>query len=209
MKILCYHRVTEDVDKSDPYSISRYDLEIKLSRYLHRGKTIGTCADVVNGRVDIGLSFDDGTNDFFTTAAPLLEQMGLSATVFVVTSNAGSFAAWIESSGQFLMDWREICDLHRRGFEIGSHSCYHRVLPALETGNIISEINSSFNKILRETECAPLGFAYPYGIFDDNVMDYVMSKYSYAVAGSDGIKHCSYAIQREVYKQDESTRSMR
>ena len=46
------------------------------------------------------LTFDDAYEDFVTTAWPLLERHGFSATMFVPTKNMGGVAAWDRGFGE-------------------------------------------------------------------------------------------------------------
>lgn len=66
------------------------------------------------------MAFDDATRSHLEVAAPLLKSRGFGATFFVT-------AAWMDDRENFL-NWEEIAQLHRMGFEIGNHSMHHVAL---------------------------------------------------------------------------------
>ena len=97
----------------------------------------------------VGLTFDGGTVDFATYAAPRLDAAGFTATVFVISAGrdwpggpaaAGAAAGGTAGTGSAgplegpaggprrpLLGARQIVDLHRRGYEIGcSGSSHHQ-----------------------------------------------------------------------------------
>src|SRR3712207_3534396 len=47
----------------------------------------------------VGLTFDDGYEDFLSTALPMLEKLGFSATVFVVAGMLGKRNTWENRGG--------------------------------------------------------------------------------------------------------------
>lgn len=63
------------------------------------------------------LTFDDASRTHLSYVAPLLKHYGFGATFFVT-------ATWMGDQARFL-NWAEIAELHRMGFEIGNHSWSH------------------------------------------------------------------------------------
>ena len=51
------------------------------------------------------LTFDDGYEDFFTLAYPILNRYGFSATVFLVTDLVGGKSNWEGEKGSSLLSW--------------------------------------------------------------------------------------------------------
>lgn len=88
-KILMYHRFSE---QAEPGCTSRASFEQQLD-YLQRNHTVTTLQDIVsaadNGkglpRNAVVLTIDDGYEDFYSVAFPLLKQFDLPATLFVTT----------------------------------------------------------------------------------------------------------------------------
>ena len=119
----------------------------------------------------IGLTFDDGYEDFLSTALPILNSLGFSATVFVVAGKLGGENDW-EHQGAArrklkLLDAEEICKVVGQGMEVGSHTVSHPRLSGLKTEAIDREIGGS-REIISDTIGSPVdGFCYPYGDLDN------------------------------------------
>lgn len=63
------------------------------------------------------LTFDDAVKSHRTFVGPLLREKRMGATFFVTQR-------WMQDTENF-MNWTEIAELHRMGFEIGNHSWTH------------------------------------------------------------------------------------
>jgi peptidoglycan/xylan/chitin deacetylase (PgdA/CDA1 family) len=63
------------------------------------------------------LTFDDAVKSHIEVVAPLLKDHGFGATFFVTH-------LWMDDTERF-MNWEDIAELHRMGFEIGNHSWTH------------------------------------------------------------------------------------
>ena len=80
------------------------------------GNTPANPQGPVGDRVVV-LTFDDAVKSHRTFVAPLLKELGFGATFFVTHR-------WMADSSNF-MNWEEIAEIHRWGFEIGNHSWTH------------------------------------------------------------------------------------
>ena len=63
------------------------------------------------------LTFDDAVKTHLTIVAPLLRQLEFRATFFITQK-------WMDDRAYFL-NWDEVGQIHRLGFEIGNHSWTH------------------------------------------------------------------------------------
>ena len=124
------------------------------------------------------ITFDDGFRSILR-ARPILADAGFPATVFVVTSfvDSGDPLCWygIEKwSGSSFHDelrplgWHELELLRDGGWEIGSHSVAHRLLPTLSDAELGSELTDSRLQLVRRLGVCET-IAYPYGRADDRV----------------------------------------
>ena len=117
----------------------------------------------------VALSFDDGFTNFATIVAPVLEEHGMPATLFVSTSHVGSTNAWHSpKQGRHLpvlglLDWDGIAAVAERGVSIGSHGKTHRPLTSLTAAELSDELVGSFDEMRRELGASPVFFAYPFG----------------------------------------------
>jgi peptidoglycan/xylan/chitin deacetylase (PgdA/CDA1 family) len=64
------------------------------------------------------INFDDGWENQYTIAKPILDKYGFKATFFVVCNYVG---------GRDRMSWQDIETLHNEGFDIESHSMNHNI----------------------------------------------------------------------------------
>jgi peptidoglycan/xylan/chitin deacetylase (PgdA/CDA1 family) len=111
------------------------------------------------------LTFDDGYADSFSTAVPILQSHGFTATTFVITGRMG----W----GGYLTP-SQIVATDSMGFTIGAHTVDHVALAAQVPARASWEIKQS--KLTLETLLGhPVrDFAYPYGSF--NLYDMAQAK---------------------------------
>jgi peptidoglycan/xylan/chitin deacetylase (PgdA/CDA1 family) len=119
------------------------------------------------------ITFDDGTDDFYDTAWPILRDCDLSAEVFIVTDLVGHEAIWDAEYGQPapLMDADKIKDLVREGVRFGSHLATHRAADGLASTELAAELALSRSVLEAWTGAPVTEFAAPYGISDDRLIN--------------------------------------
>ena len=140
------------------------------------------------------ITFDDGYRNIHTHAAPLLEEAGFRATVFVVTDVVGGNADWDRSGSSGppleLMDWNELRDLQRRGFEIASHTNAHVRLVELTDAEIVSNSIAARATLQRELGREVTSVAFPWGHSDPRVRA-ALTRGGYRVClGTSGGRSC-------------------
>lgn len=120
------------------------------------------------------LTFDDGYRGFKERALPALVTRCFRATVFVVSDRIGGVNDWDgEIPGEPLLAADEIRALHEAGIEIGSHGATHRALTRLDDAGLEREVAGSKETLERLTGAPVTSFCYPYGDFDDRVVEAV------------------------------------
>jgi peptidoglycan/xylan/chitin deacetylase (PgdA/CDA1 family) len=129
------------------------------------------------------LSFDDGYDNFYQHAYPLLLQHGFAATVFVVTRDIGGVSRWDEGFATALMDWTKIKEVHRHGIEIGSHTVSHPRLTTVPIESAQRELLQSRRELEDQLGAAAISFAYPYGNHSP-LMQRLVSEAGYRLACS-------------------------
>ena len=109
-----------------------------------------------DAKAALSFTFDDGSVDHFTLAAPMLEKHGLRGTFFIVTN-------WIGKGNK--LTWDQVKSLSERGHEIGNHSLSHWNLAATsDKGDLVNlekEIDDPIGIIKEKIGVAPVTFAYP------------------------------------------------
>jgi peptidoglycan/xylan/chitin deacetylase (PgdA/CDA1 family) len=114
----------------------------------------------------VAVTFDDGYQDFYDNAWPVLRKYEYPSTVFLVADLIGTENSWDRDAlkaGKKLLDSGRIRELEREGVTFGSHTKSHPFLTGLSAGELAEEISGS-KSALEETLSAPVEFfCYPYG----------------------------------------------
>jgi peptidoglycan/xylan/chitin deacetylase (PgdA/CDA1 family) len=103
------------------------------------------------------ITFDDGWENQYHYAYPVLRQLGLTATFFVYTAPIGHDALY--------MSWDQLREMQSAGMTIGSHSRTHPNLTNADV-SLSDEVDRSRQDIQRYLGTTPDFFAYPYGAWD-------------------------------------------
>lgn len=122
---LLFHVVVEDADgPGPPGAVTAGVLEATVRGLLDVGLKPARLAAYVGseppGPDRFTVSFDDAHPSVATLAAPLLEKLGVPATVFVPTGHTGKTP--------HTLGWHELADLRARGWDLGSHAVRHERL---------------------------------------------------------------------------------
>jgi peptidoglycan/xylan/chitin deacetylase (PgdA/CDA1 family) len=192
--ILSYHSVGGD---RPPLSISPSQFSAQM-KWLSENARVISLAEMVSalkrrqplGARTVVLTFDDGYEDFYEQAAPILRRWGFSATVFLPTAYCGRTNSWpgqpkwvVEKP---LLTWKQIEELVRDGFQFGSHSTTHPDMARLPTSEAEHEILESKREIERHTGTPAEFFCYPYGRWNKTIREIVSQHFSAACSTAAG-----------------------
>ena len=170
--ILMYHSVSDDIgSRMHPYYQTTTTPEIFAAQmqYLYtngyRACTLDQAINHLNGTVPapgnpVVITFDDGYADFYRSAFPIMNQYGLTATVYLPTAFIGERA--VRFLQKDCLTWSEVRELREHGITFGSHTVTHPRLRELNAGAIKKEIVDSKNAMEGKLGCAVDSFAYPY-----------------------------------------------
>jgi peptidoglycan/xylan/chitin deacetylase (PgdA/CDA1 family) len=175
--VLCYHAVS--AEWSHLLAVTPTAFDRQLRSLVRRGYRPVGAAEALGGRGRLlHVTFDDAFANI-ACAVPILERLGVPATVFAVTAFAddGRVFDVPELAGELAanpahlatMSWDQLRELAARGFEIGSHTVTHPHLPQLSDAELDRELRDSRSRLEDELSrpCALL--AYPYGEHDARV----------------------------------------
>ena len=170
-----YHGIAnERKTRGSPYfwtntSPHRFGLQM---RYLHENnyrvvplRELNRCLERLNAgeKPPVVLTFDDGYQDFHTTAFPVLRRYGFGASVFLPTGLIG-----VDNGTRRYLAWHQVLDLQKQGIEFGSHTVSHPKLVDLPLPEIEREARASKSAIENRIGAAVESFSFPYAFPQEN-----------------------------------------
>jgi peptidoglycan/xylan/chitin deacetylase (PgdA/CDA1 family) len=165
--ILLYHHVGSDNFEQDGISDSRYNVTLaEFSAQMDLLKSLGyetvrtaAISDAItsHGKLPlhpIVISFDDGWEDQYTNAYPILRAHGFAGTFYIPSTypNAKGFVTW-----------DQLGEMASAGMEIGSHSRTHPHLTKIPEGQAWIEIRNSKVELEKKLKVTVDSFSYPFG----------------------------------------------
>jgi peptidoglycan/xylan/chitin deacetylase (PgdA/CDA1 family) len=176
--ILTYHDIGEDDASPVPYYLSPARLRAQLAqvqgigtRFVGLGELVDAllAGDPLEGIAAV--TFDDGLVGVHDHALPILAELGVPATVFVVSDRPGADdPPWYPGADR-TMTGEELVEVAEAGVRLESHTRTHADLPTLDTPRLRDELAGS-RAALEDVTGRPVRFlAYPFGHHDRRVRD--------------------------------------
>jgi peptidoglycan/xylan/chitin deacetylase (PgdA/CDA1 family) len=193
--ILTYHSVSEG---DSPLKVSP-NLFADQMHWLRANARVAPLGEIVASLVEhkplpdrtAVLTFDDGFQDFYSSAAPVLRHFQFPATVFLPTVYCGRTNGWPGQPDwvkeEPLMGWEQISELAQAGISFGAHSISHPDLTNISSDEAEREIAGSKAEIEERIGKPVEFFAYPYGRWNQKVRAIVRRHYSGACATAAGV----------------------
>jgi len=136
------------------------------------------------------LTFDDGYRSVYTEAMPVLQDHGMTATVFLTVGLPGDATTRERLptlNGREMLSWREIQTMSRAGIAFGAHTLTHPDLTRVAIDRLEAEICLPRTIIEQQLGDPVTGFAYPYGRFDHRSDTLVRHHFDFACTDSLGL----------------------
>ncbi|WP_051931963.1 polysaccharide deacetylase family protein [Clostridium sp. KNHs214] len=137
------------------------------------------------------ITFDDGYKDNYTNAYPILKELDLKATIFVVADYITEGSSTIYSSLKELREMRE------NGIDIQSHTSKHRKLDKLSYDEQLQDLSLSKAKIEKLINSNVKFLTYPYGRYNNDTIK-IAKKCGYEMAVTTHMGYCN--IDNESFK---------
>ena len=207
-RILMYHSIADD--PSDLHSVLPEAFEQHM-QFLASKRAVVPLDQLVaglraEGRLPhnaVAITFDDGWDNTYTTAYPILRRYNLPATVFIIPDRVDLEPDRPRSDGRRHMTWDQIRELYHNGISIGAHTLSHRSLTTLALDEVRHELVESKVRLEQQLGQPVRFFAYPFGALRDINRDIVQlvaeSGYAAAVtslSGTNGRHTNPYALRR-------------
>jgi peptidoglycan/xylan/chitin deacetylase (PgdA/CDA1 family) len=168
--ILAYHDVT-DLGSTD-YQVTPSRFRAHLQWATHLGIEFVPLEDIVRAHLGgvtldgkAAVVFDDALVGVYRHALPILQELGIPATVFVVTDQLGLAPPWWPGADRVMTE-AELLQSAAGGLTMASHTRSHPSLPSLDLVDIEAELRGS-KVFLEDLLGQPADLlAYPFGHFD-------------------------------------------
>jgi peptidoglycan/xylan/chitin deacetylase (PgdA/CDA1 family) len=170
--ILMYHRFGESQYPTTSIRLDQFEAHLKYLKDQHY--TVLPLPEIIEKlqkgetlpEKTVGISIDDAYKTAYTQAWPRLEKAGFPFTVFVATDP-------LERGFKDMMSWDEIRYLAKQGVTIGNHTASHPYLETLIPVAAKADIVKAQKRLTEELGKAPQLFAYPFGEYDQRVLEIV------------------------------------
>lgn len=192
--ILMYHRFGEDKYPTTNTTIEQF---ISHTNELIKDKynviRLDNVVKGIKGETDlkdrsVSITIDDAYLSVYTKAWPILKKLNLPFALFISTDV-------IDNNLSNYMSWSQIRELVDNGVLVGSQTKSHPHLHRLSSKQILSEIEYSNKRFIKELGFKPKLFAYPYGEYDNKTIKIVQgSGFEAAFGQHSGVAHISSGI---------------
>lgn len=187
--VLYYHSVLPDseVTTRNEVTISPENLKTQLQLVKDLGYTTLTMSElndyIINNKEipkkSILITFDDGYADNYVHAFPILKELDMKATIFVISSGI---------DGGYYMSSDQLKDMVNYGIDIESHTVNHVHLDTLPYEEQLKELKDSKATIEKVTNKEVLSIAFPFGDYNENTLKAVTDAgYSIAFTTNRGL----------------------
>lgn len=182
--ILMYHKISYD---DNIYSIRPELFDGQMQYLAENGFTAISLSQLADGLAGksalpakpVVITFDDGYEDNFTTALPILEKYGLRGAVFIAVDKVGQPG---------YLSWNQIQVMQAHRTDIGSHTLSHTALTTLSPTQWEQEIKNSKLELEQRLQKPATFLAYPHGKFSPAMFDYLKQVgYTGAFSGITGL----------------------
>jgi len=173
--VLVYHSIRPytptDSAQVKNYSVEPAVFERQLQYLQEHGYAVvslDALTDHLAGRASLPeksvvLTLDDGWENQFVYAFPLLKHYGMSATFFIFTNAIGH---------RHFLTWDQVSEMASHGMVIGGHSRSHPYLEKIASPEKLSEEIAGSKKIIEDHIGRTITlFAYPFGQYNASVID--------------------------------------
>jgi len=180
--ILLYHRFGPVASDSMTVTTNAFDSELKY--LINNGYKVIPLKDLVDSCLgkkpipnprSVVITVDDGHKSVYTDMFPLVRKYHIPVTLFIYPSAI--------SNASYAMTWRQLKEMRETGlFDFQSHTYWHpnfkidkkRLKPAEYASFVEMQLKKSREKLEKELNVKVNMLAWPFGIYDDDLIQKAM-----------------------------------
>ena len=186
--IICYHKVglAEKGDSGQALFIKPFQFKLQMFIIKLLGyKTINIDellkylkGEQISAKKPIFITFDDGYENNYINAYPILKKMNLTVTICMCTGYIDKKGAIFENEkyikgkipGSYLTE-EEIIEMSQNGISFCSHGVNHFYMDELKGMSLENEITESKEKLGKLLDKEIIFFSYPYGRYNKKTIE--------------------------------------
>ncbi len=188
-RILIYHRVGASFGREMEVSVDAFARQLD---WLQDNGEIVALETAVERRGELGddrifvITFDDGYEDVYHNAFPLMKALGIPFTLYLTTRPIETGEAIDQRYPDARpLNWEQIREMISTGLvTVGAHTHTHVDLRAVGSDQIREELDRSNAAIELNTGHLPEHFTYPWGWWSEKADPLVRERYRTATVGS-------------------------
>ncbi|OGX15621.1 MAG: hypothetical protein A2166_02495 [Omnitrophica WOR_2 bacterium RBG_13_41_10] len=170
--VLMYHHVGTTYSGSPLLNVSPQSFKKQMDFIARHHYKVIPLEDIVEAlsknkpilRKTIAISFDDGAEDIYINAFPIIKRYAFPATIFMISS-------YIGIPGYLTLD--ELKEMQKYGIDVASHTRTHFYLPQASEEELIREIFYSKRDLEKKLGSKVALFCYPAGGRNPRIMELV------------------------------------
>jgi peptidoglycan/xylan/chitin deacetylase (PgdA/CDA1 family) len=177
IRILTYHRINDLPDDEMSISLQAFSNHLHFLKKHYRIISLEHAVTMIlkkhiAHKNYIVITFDDGYQDNYYNAFPVLKKLQMPATVFLPYNfiNTAKIFPWDSRRKQakhyITLTWPQISEMAQQGISFGAHTMNHPLLTQIPLQEAAGEILKSW-QLLTEKTGEIKAFAYPHGEKDD------------------------------------------
>jgi len=170
--VLMYHSVADNDEffTVKPEEFERQMRFLKKNNFEVKGLEELINLDFEKAKNKVVLTFDDGYEDNFLNALPILKKYNFPATIFISTDLIGKEIIARKGAKMKILSEFQIKEMTKSGIiKFGSHSHRHLKLSKLSEAEIEKELETSKEILEKITGQKIISFAHPYGDYNERV----------------------------------------
>lgn len=166
--VLMYHSI--DYEKGNELRVPKEKFKEQMQYLKDNGYTTLTFDELYNFLINnkpipeksVVITFDDGYEDNYSNAYPILKEFGFNATIFVITNAIDNEKAFLTSA--------QLNEMDQNGIDIESHTLAHDELNKLPYDKQVETLRGAKEFIEKKLNKEVKYIGYPFGKWNDDTI---------------------------------------